>query len=110
MTDDPIIGGYGQSLKDVKHFTLDQVYMILVERKHLKEHDDGVRTKSVASSDVATKVDADGMVAARAEDGTRLRLKTEGKSLARRLMEEEQHKKERRARKKRRGRKRRLEV
>ncbi len=102
--DDPWNGGHGQSLKDVRHFTLDQVHMMLVERKHLKEHDDGVRTKSVASSDVAAKVDADGMVAARAEDGTQLRLKTEGKSLARRLMEEEQRKKECKGHRKRRKR------
>ena len=68
--------------------TPDQVYHRLVDRDVLKVK----RGHRVASAEpAAIEPDADGFVKGRAEDGTPIKAKIRvgGKSLARRLMEEE---------------------
>ena len=80
LVDDPWEGGRGHSLQDVSSMTLDQVFFLLCDRKKMKQ-----RRNLVAP--MAVKVDEDGYIKGRAVDGTPIRGRVGGKSVARRLME-----------------------
>lgn len=72
--------------------TLDQIFMLLTDRKKLRRKDRGTaRTQSEQPVAAVGRQDADGMVKGRAEDGTpiRGRMGAGGKSVARQLMEAE---------------------
>ncbi len=105
LCDDPWEGGRGHRLADVVEMTLDQVLMLLADRKMLRRNKDGVRTAKTMPG--AVRRDKDGMVKGRAGDGTPIRGRIAGKSKARQLMEaaEERRlkeKKEKRTRKRKR--------
>ena len=87
LVDDPWDGGHGYS-GDVGSLTLDQIFMRLADRKVLRAK---MVSGGVAKStlDVSVKADQDGMVRGRAADGTAIKGRIRGKSLARQLMEEE---------------------
>ena len=80
------MGGCGYQ-GDPGDLTLDQIIMRLVDRKNLlAKQGKGIKTEPMS---VAAKAGKDGKVQGRAADGTPLRAKIGGKSLARQLMEEE---------------------
>ena len=65
--------------------TLDQVLMLLTDRDLLLR-----REKKIEAAAAGTLVDSDGMIAGRADDGSPIRGKIRGKSVARQLMEEQE--------------------
>lgn len=79
--------------------TLDQIYARLCEIEMLKT-EPGKRTETVdvAAAQGTIKADMDGMVCGRAADGTPIRGRIRGKSLARELMERENRKEKKRRR------------
>jgi hypothetical protein len=66
--------------------TLDQVFMLLADRKQLMS-----RRKTLGSLDVVPMADKDGFIKGRAKDGSPMLGRIAGKSLARQLMERKQH-------------------
>lgn len=88
LCDNPWEGGGGHQPRDVAGWTPDQVWFRLCSRDLLKL--DG-RTQT--TEPIAAKVDKDGMVAGRAADGTPIKGRIAGKSLARQLMEQAQARK-----------------
>ena len=87
LCENPWEGGGGHSPGEVARWTPDQVWFRLCDKNLLKLSG---RTQSVSPG--AVKVGEDGAVAGRAADGTPIRGRIVGKSLARRLMEEAQTK------------------
>lgn len=85
LCDNPWEGGGGHQPGDVARWTPDQVWFRLCSRDLLKS--DG-RTQT--TEPIAVKADKDGMVAGRAADGTPIKGRIAGKSLARQLMEQAQ--------------------
>ncbi len=85
--------------------TLDMIYMLLVDRKLLRSKD-GVRSRKVLPLNVAAKTDKDGMIKGRAGDGTPIKGRIVGKSLARQLMEaQEKDRQKKKKRRRKRGKK-----
>ena len=104
LIDDPWEGGRGQQLSEVKKMTLDQVLMALADRKVLKARQRrGGWTKAEPLA-VAARADKDGLVAGRAADGTPIKGRIGGKSVARQLMEREAAKQKQGRKRRRRGR------
>lgn len=90
-------GGGGYTPEQVGRMTLDQIWFRLCDIKLLKE-ETGERTEKMGS-DVAAgsiKADKDGFIKGRAADGTPIKAKIGGKSLARRMLEEHQEKENKR--------------
>lgn len=83
LCDDPWEGGRGQSLESVEKMTLDQVLMLLTDRKLLQRRQRTVPAAMVA----AIAAGPGGVIKGRAADGTPIQGKIGGKSLARQLME-----------------------
>lgn len=106
LTDDPWNGGCGISLEQVGEMTLDQIYFRVCDKKLFGK--EGERSQSVNPHELAAE--SDGTIRGRAADGTPIKGKIRGKSLARQLMEEQQkieeQKKRQEERKKRRDRRR----
>ena len=98
-------GGLEKSLEEVGRMTLDQVLFALADPKFLKAkmNHKGVKKEPLA---VAASADSDGFIKGRAADGTPIKGRIMGKSLARQMMEEQEKKKQEKQ-KKRRGRKKR---
>jgi len=97
LCDDPWNGGKGQQLSEVCTWTLDQVLMMLADRKLLRAKMDknkgaGRKTSPAA---VAASAGKDGMIRGRAADGTPILGRVVGKSKARQLMEAAQERKKR---------------
>lgn len=91
MVDNPWNGGAGLSYEEVGRMSPDQVYHRLCDEKVLKVKG-GRRTAE--AQPLTVRSDERGLVKGRAEDGTPIvaRLNVGGKSLTRRLMEEEEEK------------------
>ena len=70
--------------------TLDQIIMMLVDRKNLRRRSN-VRTSKINPLAI-TGMAKDGVIMGRAKDGTLIKGRIRGKSVARQLMEAE-HKK-----------------
>jgi len=106
LCENPWEGGGGHQPLEVARWTPDQVWFRLCDKNLLKL--DG---RVQAMDPVAVKTDEDGIVAGRAMDGTPIKGRIAGKSLARQLMEqaqaqkkaEEETKSKRGKRRKRRG-------
>lgn len=91
LCDDPWVGGRGMSLSEVAEMSLDQIFMLLTDRSLLKSK--GVRSKSYSPSESSALIaDKDGYIKGRAKDGTPIKAKIGGKSLASRLREEAEKK------------------
>jgi len=92
LVDDPWAGGCGYQ-GDVGSLTLDQIFMRLANKNVLKAKmiSGGIKASPLV---VASDADADGMLRGRASDGTLIKGRVRGKSVARQLMEEEQAKAE----------------
>lgn len=103
LCENPWEGGGGYLISEVAKMTLDQVWFRLCDREILKRPVGG-RTEKMASGDVTgtLKPDRKGYVRGRAADGTPIKAKIRGKSLARELMEQ-QEKKLRKQKKRRKG-------
>ncbi len=83
-------GGAGYTPQEVGQMTLDQIWFRLCDANILKRKPGG-RTEKHGALQAAgmLKQDKDGMVKGRAADGTKIRGRIRGKSLARELMEKE---------------------
>lgn len=92
LTENPWNGGGGYDVRDVASWTLDQIWFRLCDANVLKG---GRGRRSAMMDPSAVKVREDGAVYARAEDGTAIRGRIAGKSMARQLMEREAEKKKR---------------
>lgn len=90
-------GGRGYTPDQVSKMTLDNVLMLLTDRKILKAKE-GRRGKKIMPLAASVMAGKDGMIKGRAADGSEIRGKITGKSKARQLMEAEEKKKKRRKR------------
>ncbi len=97
-------GGGGCSIEEVGRMSLDQIWFRLCDIKLLRE-EAGERTEGMESMAVASmiKADKDGLIKGRAADGTPIKARIGGKSLARQMLEEQQKKKRRAKRRKKRS-------
>jgi len=87
-------GGGGYTPQQVSQMTLDQIWFRLCDEKILKREVGGRTEKMSGLEAIGTiKPDKDGMVRGRAKDGTLIRGRIGGKSLARQLMEKEEKRK-----------------
>jgi len=91
-------GGYGYTPEAVGNMTLDQAYVVLMDRKYLRKKGT-TRKMGMQAVEVAALADKDGMVKGRTADGKSIKGRIVGKSLARQLMEEEERKKQNKKRK-----------
>jgi hypothetical protein len=82
LTDNPWNGGAGFSYGQVARMTPDQILHRICDRDLLKRQK-GHRTAKTA----LVKPDADGLAKGRAADGTPIRAKIAGKSLAKQIRE-----------------------
>lgn len=82
LTDNPWNGGAGLSYQQVARMTPDQVFHRICDRDLLKRQK-GRRTAKTA----LVKPDADGLAKGRAADGTPIRAKIGGQSLAKQIRE-----------------------
>ena len=83
------------SVQEVGDMTLDSIMCLLADRKLLEARSGrsgGVSAEPVAAA-ASLKADDDGMLQGIAADGTPIKARIVGKSLARKLMEEEEAKK-----------------
>ncbi len=80
--------GMGFTPKQVGGMTLDNIFMIFADKKILRKS-----TKRRTTTSIAPAIAKDGTAKGRAEDGTLIKGRVGGKSLARQLMEEEEKKK-----------------
>jgi len=90
LCDNPWNGGGGYSPREVAEWSLDQVWFRLCELETLKHEVGGraERMETAAAMGVLRPAE-DGTVMGRAADGTPIRGRVRGKSLARELMERE---------------------
>ncbi len=82
--------GLGMGVQEAGDLTLDQIMCLLADRKLLLSKSGGtggVRTDPLAAAS-SLKADEKGLHQGRAADGTPIKAKISGKSVARRLMEE----------------------
>ena len=75
-------GGRGYTPKEVGDMTLDQVLMLMTDRKQLLN-----RKKTIPSLEAVNFAGKDGKIHGRAADGTEIVGRIAGKSKARQLME-----------------------
>jgi hypothetical protein len=94
LCENPWSGGGGYTPEQVGRMTLDQIMFRLCDLDLLRARSSAPIELSAHATVQALKADDEGLYKGRAIDGSRIRAKIGGKSLARRLMEEEQHKKE----------------
>ncbi len=90
LCDNPWEGGGGYTTEQVANMTLDQIWFRLCD-KDLLSKPIGSRVESKPTLMAASEVqpDEDGMVKGRAADGTAIKARIGGKSVARQLMEAE---------------------
>lgn len=93
-------GGAGYTPEQVGRMTLDQIWFRLIDAKVL-EGKESERTERVDPK--AVQPDKDGMIRGRAADGTPIKGRIRGKSVARQLIEEAEARKEKEKRKKAKG-------
>jgi hypothetical protein len=98
LCDNPWDGGFGYDPITVGNFTLDMIFMLLADKKFLRSVANE-RTIAMSAEEAGVLV-KDGMAAGRADDGTPIRAKIVGKSLARTLTEKYQAEREEAERKK----------
>lgn len=88
-------GGAGYTPNQIGQMTLDQIWFRLCNKELLKrevgKREEKMETLVAAGS---LKADEDGLIKGRAEDGTPIKGRIKGKSVARQLMEEEAKKKQ----------------
>jgi hypothetical protein len=95
-------GGKGYTPEQVGKMTLDQIWFCLCDIELLKSKV-GERTKKMEPSNIVGRAkDEPGVIRGRAEDGTPIKGRIRGKSLARELMEEAEKKEDLRRRRARR--------
>lgn len=84
-------GGGGYTPEQVGNMTQDQILFRLCSVE-LQSKPVGSRVKKAEGGPVGATVDGDGFIAGVAKDGTPIKARFRGKSLARHLMEEEEQK------------------
>lgn len=87
-------GGFGYTPQQVGALTLDQILMLLGDRKMLKGKT-GRRSRETKTEAAMAMADKDGMVKGRAADGSPMRARVTGKSKAKQLLEAQQKKRKR---------------
>jgi hypothetical protein len=99
LCESPWEGGAGYTPQQVGQMTLDQIWFRLCDKEILKR-DSGLQRGMTGLDALSTlKPDEDGMFKGRATDGTPMKAKIGGKSLARRLMEQQEKEEEEKERK-----------
>lgn len=83
LCDNPWVGGRGYTPNQVAEFTLDQVLMLLTDRKYLTHS----RSETVEPLAATSMADKDGLIHGRDKDGKPIIGRIAGKSRARQLME-----------------------
>ncbi len=83
LCDNPWEGGRGYTPREVGDMTIDEILMLLCDRKQLMN-----RSKSMSSAEAGVFADEHGNVKGRAADGTPIIGRIAGKSVARQLMED----------------------
>ncbi|MFH1743165.1 MAG: hypothetical protein ABIH23_29510, partial [bacterium] len=89
LCENPWNGGGGCLIRDVMKWSLDQIWFMLCKAEVLKR---GTAERTEQMEPTSVKIDDDGFVRGRAADGTPIRGRIGGKSLARQLMEQEEEK------------------
>jgi ribosomal protein S6E (S10) len=77
-------GGHGYTPSQVGEMTLDQILMLMTDRKFLLN-----RKNTVDPMQATSMADEDGVIKGRAADGTPIKGRIAGKSKARMLMEKQ---------------------
>lgn len=95
-------GGYGMTPGEVGDLTLDQIFMLFARKKSLRRKG-RVREDKLHSMQATTLADDEGYIRGRAADGTKIRAKITGESLASRLAREEKEKAKKSAKRMRKG-------
>lgn len=90
LCESPWEGGFGFTPNQVGDMTLDEIFMLLCDKKNLRASGKK-RTRQVKSLEMALSTKG-GLIRGRAEDGTPIQGRITGKSLASRLAEEESKK------------------
>lgn len=80
-------GGYGYTPRQVGEMTVDQIFMLLADKKCLRKKG-SVRTSNIPSMQAASFSDTDGLIKGRAADGTKIKGVVHGQSLASKLAEQ----------------------
>ena len=86
LCDNPWDGGRGYTPEEVGRMTLDEIIMLLTDKKLLRVTG---KTRVTKVAPLSVKPDKDGMARGRAADGTPIRLRVGGKSLAQQVRERE---------------------
>lgn len=79
-------GGLGQDPNDVGNMTLDQIFMMLTDKKFIRKDPDH-RAARLDALETGALADKDGVIKGRAADGTPIKGRIAGKSLARQIAE-----------------------
>ncbi len=87
LCDSPEEGGHGYTPDQVGSMTLDQIIMLMVDRKNLLN-----RKSTISPMNAASLAGPDGKIKGRASDGSAIAGRVGGKSKARMLMEKHQAK------------------
>lgn len=93
LCENPWSGGGGYTPEQVGRMTLDQIMFRLCDLDFLRARSNRPVELSTHATIQTLKADEEGLYKGRAVDGSRIRAKIGGKSLARRLMEEESKRK-----------------
>lgn len=94
LCENPWNGGGGYTLDQIGQMTLDQIWFRLCEMKLLKNKVGKRSDKMDRTTAISTlQPDEDGLIKGRSADGTPIRGRIRGKSLARQLMEEAEERK-----------------
>lgn len=90
LCDNGLEGGFGYTPQEAGSLTLDQVFMLLTDRGNLRSKP-GSRITKISSLGAKSTLTKNGeLIAGRAADGTPIKAKIAGKSLARQLMEKKE--------------------
>lgn len=88
LCDNPLEGGFGYTPMEVGGMTLDMIYMLLSDRKHLRSS--GRHRTTTVESAVAAGMGVDGVIKGRAADGSQISARVVGRSVARQIIEKEE--------------------
>ena len=98
-------GGAGCTPAEVGRMSLDQIWFRLCDAEVLKRGTGGAATEKIRPLEATGRAAGDGLIRGRAADGTPIRGRVRGKSVARELMERQEAERRREKRRKRRKKK-----
>lgn len=87
LCDNVFEGGFGFTPNEVGNMTLDQIFMLLADKRNLRSGKH--RANKVQSFEAASYADKEGFIKGRDKDGKEIKAKIVGKSLVQRINEGE---------------------